>query len=93
MATTHVRPARDLRTKYSEIVDIVKGGHDHVIITNRGRGDIVLIDIDDYAAYEEYLHVRYVNEKLREAEKEAEDASSPEYSVQDVLLQLRSKFL
>ena len=38
--------------------------HDHVIITNHGRGESVLINIEDYAKYEEFLHQRYVAEEL-----------------------------
>ena len=75
MNKTHVRPIRDLRNNYAEIAEIVKKQGDHVIITNRGRGDMVLIDFDDYAGYEQYLHQKYIDAKLREA---IDEAKSPD---------------
>ena len=61
MMQTFVRPSRDLRNHYAEISEMLKD-HDHVIITNHGRGESVLINIEDYAKYEEFLHQRYVAE-------------------------------
>ena len=52
MMQTFVRPSRDLRNHYAEISEMLKD-HDHVIITNHGRGESVLINIEDYAKYEE----------------------------------------
>ena len=75
MNKTHIRPARDLRNNYSELAKIVKGQQDHIIITNRGRGDMVLIDFGEYTFYEEYLHQKYVDAELAEAIKQAQ---SPE---------------
>jgi prevent-host-death family protein len=70
MLKTYVRPSRDLRNSYSKIAKIVKQ-HDHVIITNNGRGESVLIGIDDYAQYEEFLHSRYIAEELEKAKAQA----------------------
>jgi len=70
MPNTQVRPVRDLRNKYAEIEMYLKN-HNPVIITKNGRGAAVLINIDDYAEIEEYLHIKHINEKLKEAELEA----------------------
>ena len=70
MMQTHVRPSRDLRNHYAEIADMLKN-HDHVIITNNGRGESVLINIEDCAKYEEFLHQRYVAEELAKARQQA----------------------
>ena len=70
MYNVHVRPVRDLRNKYPELVRILKM-RDQVIITNNGKGEAVLIDIDEYAEFEEYTHRRYVAAKLAEAEADA----------------------
>jgi PHD/YefM family antitoxin component YafN of YafNO toxin-antitoxin module len=51
-----------------------------VIITNRGRGESVLIPIEDYQDYEEYLHYRYVRESLVQAEAYAADPTARWYS-------------
>ena len=66
MMQTFVRPSRDLRNHYAEISGIIKE-HNHVIITNQGRGESVLINIEDYAKYEEYMHQRYVAKAKRQA--------------------------
>ena len=50
--------------------------HDHVIITNHGRGESVLINIEDYAKYEEFLHQRYVVEELAKAKQQAADPNT-----------------
>ena len=55
-----------------EISEMLKD-HDHVIITNHGRGESVLINIEDYAKYEEFLHQRYVAEALAKAKQQAAD--------------------
>jgi len=60
-----------LRNNYPELVRLIKK-QNQVVITNNGRGEAVLIDIDEYAEFEEYAHRRYVAAKLAEAEAEAE---------------------
>lgn len=70
MLNTHVRPVRELRNNYAELAKLVKE-RDHIIITNNGRGEAVLIGIDEYAEYEAYLHRRYVMEELKKAQLEA----------------------
>ena len=67
--------SRDLRNHYAEISDMLKD-HDHVIITNHGRGESVLINIEDYAKYEEFLHQRYVAEALAKAKQQAADPNT-----------------
>jgi prevent-host-death family protein len=67
MFNTHVKAVRDLRNNYPEVSQIVKN-RDHVIITNNGKSEAVLIPFDEFEKYEEYLHIRYVKEKLAEAE-------------------------
>ena len=70
MLNVHVRPSRDLRNNYAELAGIVKG-RDQVIITNNGRGEAVLIGIDEYAEFQEFAHRRYVKEKLLDAKEYA----------------------
>ena len=72
MMQTFVRPSRDLRNHYAEISEMLKD-HNHVIITNHGRGESVLINIEDYAKYEEFMHQRYVAEELAKAKQQAAD--------------------
>ncbi|MFP3041147.1 type II toxin-antitoxin system Phd/YefM family antitoxin [Treponema primitia] len=70
MFNIHVKPSRELRNNYAQFSSILKD-HDQIIITNKGKGEAVLISIEDYADYEEYVHRRYVREKLSEAEAAA----------------------
>ena len=67
MFSTKVRAVRDLRNNYPEVAQIVKN-KDHVIITNNGKSEAVLISFEEFEKYQEFLHVRYVKEKLAEAE-------------------------
>ena len=67
MSTTHVKAVRDLRNNYPEVAQIVKN-RNNVIITNNGKSEAVLIPYDDFEKYEEFLHIRYVKEKLAQAE-------------------------
>jgi prevent-host-death family protein len=75
MRKTSVKPARELRNNYSEIVELLQD-HDQVIVTNRGKGEAVLISMEDYAEYEQYLHNRYVLESLIAAESQASDSKT-----------------
>jgi len=72
MFSTHVKAVRDLRNNYPEVAKIVKN-RDHVIITNNGKSEAVLISFDEFEKYQEFLHIRYVKEKLAEAEAIADN--------------------
>ena len=91
MQNVQVRPVRDLRNRYTEIEALVEN-HDPVIITKNGRGAAVLINIDDYAEVEEYLHIKYVNNKLEEAETEAKKTGVKWKDSKKVLKKLRTKY-
>ena len=91
MQNTHVRPVRDLRNRYAEIELLVEK-HDPVIITKNGRGAAVLINIDDYVEVEEYLHIKYVNDKLEEAELEAKKPCVKWTPYKKALKKLRDKY-
>jgi prevent-host-death family protein len=72
MFSTHVKAVRDLRNNYPEIASIIKE-RNNVIITNNGKSEAVIIPYEDFSKYEEYLHIRYVKEKLAEAEAIADN--------------------
>ena len=50
MMQTFGRPSRGLRNHYAELSEMLKD-HDHVIITNHGRGESVLINIEEYESW------------------------------------------
>ena len=68
--STKVRPSRDLRNNYADVVKTLKE-HDHIIITNNGVGEAVLIGIEDFAKYEEFLHHRFVYEELQKSKEKS----------------------
>jgi len=72
MPKTQVRPSRDLRNHYADIVKSLKE-HDHIVITNNGVGESVLIGYEDYAKYEEYLHRRFIYDELQKSKSEVND--------------------
>ena len=83
MLKTNVRPSRDLRNNYREIFDMLKQ-HDHVIITNNGVGESVLINMDVYAEFEEYLHHRFIFEQLQKSKAGAASADVVLHNMDDV---------
>ena len=90
MPRTQVRPSRELRNNYAEIVKLLKQ-HDHIIITNNGVGESVLINIEDYAKYEEFLHRRFIYEELQKSKIKANDSDAELHDAVDVFDRLELK--
>jgi prevent-host-death family protein len=90
MRNIQVRPVRDLRNNYAEVETLIEA-HDPVIITKNGRGAAVLLNIDDFAEVEEYLHYKYVAEKLEEAEAEAVSPGARWTDYKTVISRLKEK--
>jgi len=87
----NVRPVRDLRNNYSEI-EMILEKNNPVIITKNGRSSAVLLNIEDYADYEEFMHVKYIAQKLKEAEMVAESSEAVWTDYKTVLQRLREKY-
>ena len=90
--TPEIRPVRDLRNNYPEIAKIIEQ-HQPVFITNNGRGTAVLLNIQDYAAYEDFLREKYICEKLDEAEREAKKDDAQWHPFEAVAKEMREKLL
>jgi prevent-host-death family protein len=90
MGNIKVRPVRDLRNNYAEVEMLIEA-HDPVIITKNGRGSAVLLNIDDFAELEEYLHYKYVAEKLDEAEAVAAEPEARWADYKAVISRLKAK--
>ncbi len=90
MLKTHVRPSRDLRNKYAEIVKAL-AQHDHVIITNNGVGEAVLINIEDYEKYEEFLHHRFIYDELQKSKSKLNDSDFKLFPATDVFAGIEGK--
>jgi prevent-host-death family protein len=91
MRNVQVRPVRDLRNNYAEVETLIEA-HDPVIITKNGRGAAVLLNIDDFAEVEEYLHYKYVAGKLDEAEAEAAKPGARWTDYKTVISRLKEKY-
>jgi PHD/YefM family antitoxin component YafN of YafNO toxin-antitoxin module len=61
-----------LRDNYEALVKALKE-HDRVVLTNDGVGESVLINIEDYAEYEDFLRQRFIYEELQKSKAEAAD--------------------
>ena len=83
MSHIQIRPSRDLRNNYSEISSLVKD-HNPVIITNNGVGDTVLISMEKYAEFEDYLQHRYILGELAKAEEQAADPNTKWFTHDEV---------
>ena len=83
MPHVQVRPSADLRNHYNKIADLATENNP-VIITKNGKGDKVLISMEDFAKLEDLLHRQYVINELKQAEKEAADPNTKWYSHEEV---------
>jgi len=83
MSKTIVRPSRDLRNNYADVVSSLKQNN-HIIITNNGVGESVLIGIDEYEDYEEYLHRRFVYNELQQSKASLDDPNVNMHDAADV---------
>ena len=87
MSKTQVRPSRDLRNNYADVVKSLKQ-HNHIIITNKGVGEAVLIDFKDYGRYEEYLHRQFIYEELQKSKAKMNDPNTIRHDADDVHAEL-----
>jgi prevent-host-death family protein len=90
MLNAQIRPSRDLRNNYADIVKTLEQ-HDHVIITNNGVGESVLIGIKDYAQYEEFMHRRFIYEELQKSKGEAADPNVELSDAADVFGKIKQR--
>lgn len=44
----HIHPVSELRTNFNQLAEICRKEHEPVFLTNRGRGDLVLIGLEEY---------------------------------------------
>ena len=85
MAT--IRPSSDLRNKYKEISSICKEKKKPVFITVNGRGDTVLLDIEEYEKMQEELEMYKI---LAEAEEDIKN--NRVYPIEDLFIKLEKRF-
>lgn len=79
-----IRPVSDLRNKFSEIEETVKGGQP-VYLTKNGYGSMVVLSLEQYAALTDEVELR-----LDEAERAAA-ADSVRYTEEEVFGRVRGR--
>jgi PHD/YefM family antitoxin component YafN of YafNO toxin-antitoxin module len=67
MFGVHVKQLSDINENYSDIAKLLNN-HDRIILTNAGKNEAVLINIEDYSEFESYAHKEYINKKLADTE-------------------------
>lgn len=79
-----IRPVSDLRNKFGEIEETVKGGQP-VYLTKNGYGSMVVLSLEQYAALTDEVELR-----LDEADRAAA-ADSVRYTEEEVFGRVRSR--
>ncbi|MDZ4178239.1 MAG: type II toxin-antitoxin system Phd/YefM family antitoxin [Coriobacteriia bacterium] len=70
---SETRSLADVKAHLSEIVDLVEGQHERVVITRRGRPAAVVMSVEDLESLEETLEILSVPgavDEIRSAERE-----------------------
>ena len=91
MYNIHARPVRDLRNNYAELAKMTKN-HQHIIVTNNGKDETVLMSIDDYNICREFLYSRQILKELEQAACEAGDPKTTRLKYDDVFAKFREKY-
>lgn len=84
---SEIRPSSDLRNKYKEISSICKEKKKPVFITVNGRGDTVLLDIEEYEKMQEELEMYKI---LAEAEDDIEN--NRVYPIENLFTKIEKRF-
>ena len=91
MSRTQVRPSRDLRNHYAEVVRAIKHDGDHIIITNNGVGETVMIDFADYEGYKEYKYQQYIYNELQKSKALLDDPNVERIPAMEVFARIEKK--
>lgn len=81
----NIRPVSDLRNKFPEIEELVIESSEPVFLTKNGYGSMVLLSIEQYAAFTDNLEL-----KLDEADKAAH-LSGARYTGEEVFTRVRKR--
>ena len=90
MTKKQVRPARDLRNNYADVMKTLEQ-YDYVVITNQGRGDSVLIDMDKFAKYEQAMHNEYIYNELQKSKALLDDPNMERIPANEVFARIEEK--
>jgi len=66
MVKAQIRPSRDLRNNYADVMNTLDQ-HDYIVITNQGRGNAVYCDQDYFAELQDLAHQQYIYNELQKS--------------------------
>lgn len=78
MVMSETRSLADVKAHLSEIVDLVEGQHERVVVTRHGRPAAVILSVEDLASLEETLEILSAPgalEEIRAAEHEVDSGA------------------
>jgi len=85
-----VRPARDLRNNYADVVKTLEQ-HEYIIITNQGRGDSIIMNMDKFAKYEQAWHNEHIYNELQKSKALLDDPNVERNSADEVFARVEKK--
>jgi len=65
--------------------------HDYIVITNQGRGDSVLIDMDNFAKYQQAMHNEHIYNELQKSKALIDDPNVELTSHEEVMSRLKER--
>jgi len=87
---TMVRPSTDTVSNYTDAVKTL-AHHDHVIINDDGKNEFVLINMDMFVKFKEFLHRQYIYNELQQSKALLDDPNVKLTPHDDVIKLLRAK--
>lgn len=90
LVMTETRSLADVKAHLSEIVDLVEGQHERVVITRHGRPAAVLVSTQDLESLEETLSILSAPGALAEIRAAEREIDEGEYLT---AAELRAKYL
>jgi antitoxin YefM len=91
--STDILPLRDVKARFSEVVDEVYRTHQRVTVTRKGRPVVVLVSPDDLESLEATLEVLMNPDLMRQIResREAIDRGEPGIPVEDVIAEFKAR--
>ena len=90
MLKAQVRPSRDLRNHYADVMKTVDD-HNYVYITNQGRGDVVMVDQDYFAELQQLARQQHIYNELQKSKASLDDPSTVLHDAEDVFDRLEQR--
>jgi len=90
MLKTQIRPSRDLRNNYADVMKTLDQ-HDYVVITNQGRGNAVFCDQDYFAELQDLAHQQYIYNELQKSKALLDDPNVELIPHDEVMARLRAR--